>query len=150
MSSYSTHLAEPKIFNLIIPLGRRIRFLTSNYESKSLPESKEIFQLDRAKVQSVSVAGRKVARFELKKGWRWSTDIKPLVKTEWCEAPHFQYLISGRFHTKLKDGTEFEAKAGDVYSVPAGHDAWVVGDEPAVGIEFTAEAITQELSKIES
>jgi hypothetical protein len=124
--------------------------LTSNYESKSLPESKEIVQLDRAKVQSVSVAGKKVARFELKKGWRWSTDIKPLVKTEWCEAPHFQYLISGRFRTKLKDGTEFEAKAGDVYSVPPGHDAWVVGDEPAVGIEFTAEGITQELSKIKS
>ncbi len=116
-------------------------------ELKNVSDSKEVVQLPRTKIQSVSVAGRKVARFELQKGWKWSQDVKPVVKTEWCEAPHFQYLISGRFHSKLKDGTEIEAKAGDVYYVPAGHDAWVVGDEPAVGIEFTAEGITKELSK---
>jgi len=119
----------------------------ADYEIKNIPDSKDVVQLDRARIQSVSVGGKKIARFELQKGWKWSTDIKPRVKTEWCDAPHFQYLISGRFRTKLKDGTEFEAKAGDVYSVPAGHDAWVVGDEPAIGIEFTAEAITKELSK---
>ncbi len=51
---------------------------------------------------------------------------------------------------KLKDGTEFEARAGDVYSVPPGHDAWVVGNEPAVGIEFTAEGITREISGAKS
>ncbi len=91
-----------------------------------------------------------MARFELQPGWKWSNDIKPRVGTEWCEAPHFQYLISGRFRTKLKDGTEFEAKAGDVYSVPPGHDGWVVGNEPAVGIEFTAEGITREISGAKS
>ncbi|MGI0085502.1 MAG: cupin domain-containing protein [Nitrososphaerales archaeon] len=126
-------------------------FITmTDYELKSLPESNEVRKMNRGKIQSVSVAGRKVARFELEKGWRWSRDVKPLVNTEWCEAPHFQYLISGRFLTKLKDGTEFEAKAGDVYSVPPGHDAWVVGDETVVGIEFTAEGITKELSKSQS
>jgi mannose-6-phosphate isomerase-like protein (cupin superfamily) len=119
-------------------------------ELKNLPDSSEVIQMERGKVQSVNVSGRKVARFELKPGWRWSTDVKPLVKTEWCEAPHFQYLISGRFCTKLKGGLEFEAKAGDVYSVPPGHDAWVVGDEPVIGIEFTAEGITKELSKMQS
>jgi hypothetical protein len=122
----------------------------TNIESGSIPESKEIIRLERAKIQSVTVAGRKVAKFEIQPGWKWSTDIKPKVGTEWCEAPHFQYLISGRFRTKLKDGTEFEAKAGDVYSVPPGHDAWVVGNEPAVGIEFSAEGITNEISKAKS
>lgn len=118
-----------------------------NYEVKNMSESKETKEMERVKLESVDVAGAKVARFVLKKGWKWSTDIKPLVKTEWCEAPHFQYQISGRLHMKLKDGTEFEIGPGDVSSVPAGHDAWVVGDEPVVGIEWTAAGITKELSK---
>lgn len=89
----------------------------------------------------------KVARFTLKQGWKWSTDIKPIVKTEWCEAPHLQYQVSGRIHWKLKDGSDFETKAGDVYRVPPGHDAWVVGDQHAEEIEITAAAINAELSK---
>ena len=119
----------------------------SKYEVKNMSDSKETREMERIKLEAVNVAGAKVARFVIKKGWKWSTDIKPLVKTEWCEAPHFQYQISGRLHMKLRDGTEFEIGPGDVSSVPAGHDAWVVGDEPVVGIEWTAEGITNELSK---
>ena len=85
-----------------------------------------------------------MARFRLDKGWKWSKDIKPVVKTEWCEAPHVQYLISGRYRVKMKDGTEFEIGPGDAASVPAGHDAWVVGEEPAVGIEFVGGRIATE------
>ncbi len=118
-----------------------------NYEVRNISDSKEVREMERAKVEAVDVAGAKVARFVLKPGWKWSTDIKPMVKTEWCEAAHFQYQISGRLHMKLKDGTEFDIGPGDVSSVPAGHDGWVVGDEPAVGIEWTAAAITKELSK---
>lgn len=118
-----------------------------NYEVKNMSESKETREMERAKIEAVNVADAKVARFVLKKGWKWSVDIKPLAKTEWCEAPHFQYEISGRVHVKMRDGTEFDIGPGDVSSVPAGHDAWVVGDEPAVGIEWTAAGITKEMSK---
>lgn len=85
-----------------------------------------------------------MARFELQKGWKWSNDIKPVVKTEWCEAPHLQYIISGRYQVKLKDGTEFEIGPGDVTSVPPGHDAWVVGNDTLVGIEFVGGRIAAE------
>ena len=121
--------------------------MATNCEIKNVSESNETKEIGRAKLEIVNVSGNKVARFVLKKGWKWSTDIKPVVKTEWCEAPHFQYQISGVVHGKLKDGTEFEIKPGDVSSIPAGHDMWVVGDEPAVGIEFTASNIGRELSK---
>lgn len=117
-------------------------------EVKNVSDSKEIREMDRARIESVSIGGAKVARFTLKKGWKWSTDIKPLVKTEWCEAPHFQYLISGRYHVKMKDGSEMDLKPGDVCKVDPGHDAWVIGDEPVVGVEFTAEGITNILSKV--
>jgi hypothetical protein len=119
----------------------------ANYEIKKMSESKDIREMDRARIEAVNIGGMKIARYAAKKGWSWSSDIKPIVKTEWCEASHLQYQISGRMHFKLKDGTEFDVGPGDVYSVPPGHDAWVVGDEPAVGLELTAEGITRELSK---
>ena len=57
-------------------------------------------------------------------------------QTESCEAPHFQYHVSGRLAIRMDDGTEFIAKAGDVTSLPSGHDAWVVGDEPVVVVDW--------------
>lgn len=50
--------------------------------------------------------------------------------------PHFQYLVSGRVHIKMEDGSEFELEPGDVFALPAGHDAWVVGNEPAVAVDW--------------
>jgi hypothetical protein len=62
--------------------------------------------------------------------------VKPLAGTEWCEAPHFQYHAAGTLHIVMADGEEFDAIAGDITALPAGHDAWVVGDEPVVVIDF--------------
>jgi quercetin dioxygenase-like cupin family protein len=66
------------------------------------------------------------------------------VKTEWCHAPRLQYLISGRYRMKMMDGTEFDIGPGDVASVPPGHDAWVIGEEAVMGIEFVGERIATE------
>ena len=70
-------------------------------------------------------------------GWRWSESVKPIAGTASCEAPHTQYHISGRLAIRMDDGTEFVYGPGDVAQVPPGHDAWVVGDEPAVIIDVT-------------
>lgn len=67
-------------------------------------------------------------------GWKWSTHIKPLVGTELCTAAHFGVVIEGSV-TVLQDGVETVCKAGDVFYMPAGHDAWV-GDEGVVMYEF--------------
>src|SRR5690348_14690482 len=69
-------------------------------------------------------------------GWRWSNDVKPIAGTDSCEAPHFQYHVSGRLAVRMDDGTEFVAEPGDITSLPSGHDAWVVGDEPAVVVDW--------------
>ena len=69
-------------------------------------------------------------------GWRWSNDVKPLANTESCEAPHFQYHVSGRLAIRMDDGTEFVAEPGRHHSLPRGHDAWVVGDEPVVVVDW--------------
>ena len=73
-------------------------------------------------------------------GWRWSEHIKPIAGTESCQVTHTGYMISGRIGIRLDDGTEAEYGPGDAYFIPPGHDGWVIGDEPAVGIEITGAA----------
>jgi uncharacterized cupin superfamily protein len=62
--------------------------------------------------------------------------VKPIAKTKSCEAAHFQYHVSGTLHVVMDDGTEKDLKAGDVSLLPSGHDAWVVGNEPVVLVDF--------------
>lgn len=62
--------------------------------------------------------------------------MQPLAKTKSCEAPHFQYHVSGTLEIVMDDGTRFTSRAGDVSLLPMGHDAWVVGNEPAVFVDF--------------
>jgi len=84
----------------------------------------------------VKVGAGEVGRLVFKPGWRWSKDVKAIAGTASCEAPHFQYHVSGRLAIRMDDGTEFIAGPGDVTSLPKGHDAWVVGDEPAVVVDW--------------
>ena len=80
--------------------------------------------------------GATAARLTLQPGWRWSDHVKPLAGTELCEAPHFQYHVAGTLHVVMADGAEFDARPGDVTALPQGHDAWVVGDEPVVVVDW--------------
>jgi len=105
-------------------------------EYKKFKEPDEVRPFEKGRVELVNIGGGVVGRLILEPGWRWSKDVKPIAKTEWCEAPHFQYHVSGRVHIVMADGEEFEAGPGDVTSLPAGHDAWVVGDEPVVLIDW--------------
>jgi len=98
------------------------------------PDEVREFPLGRADV--VNIGGGQVALLTLQPGWRWSEHVKPAVGTEWCMAPHFQYVISGHIGARMADGTEFEAGPGDVNVLEPGHDGWVVGDEPAVAVDW--------------
>ena len=78
-----------------------------------------------------------IGRATFQPGWRWSESVKPIAGTDSCQVPHNGYVVSGRIHIKMDDNTEFEAGPGDAYEIPAGHDGWVIGDEPYVGIDFS-------------
>jgi len=69
-------------------------------------------------------------------GWRWSEHVKPIAGTDRCEATHLLYAFSGRMKVEHDDGTEAEVGPGDIAAIEPGHDAWVVGDEPFVSIDF--------------
>ncbi len=105
-------------------------------EVKNFGKPDEVREIPKGKVELVTVGGGTVGRATLQPGWRWSTSLKPMAKTKSCEAPHFQYHISGVLHIVMDDGSEFDCKPGDVSLLPPGHDAWVVGNEPVVVVDF--------------
>jgi hypothetical protein len=105
-------------------------------EHLSFGQPDEVREFGHGRAEIVRLGGADIGRLVLEPGWRWSTDVKPIAGTELCQAPHMQYHVSGRLHVRMADGTEFEAGPGDLTSLPEGHDAWVVGDEPAVVVDW--------------
>jgi hypothetical protein len=75
-------------------------------------------------------------------GFRWSTDLKPIVGTEFCMHAHVGFLARGEVHIQYADGCVKEFVAPQVVAIEPGHDGWVVGDEPAVLVEFDFERET--------
>lgn len=106
-------------------------------ERKLLSSPDETRTFNKGKVELVKIGGGVVGRLTLQPGWKWSNDVKPIAKTEWCEAPHFQYHVSGRMHVQMADGSEFEVGPGEITALPSGHDAWVVGDEPVIAVDWS-------------
>jgi hypothetical protein len=109
-------------------------------ESKSCDAPDETRTPDKAQVQVVKIGPATVGRATMQPGWRWSESIKPIVGTGSCQVSHIGVLIAGRMHVVHDDGSEVDLEPGHVYRIEAGHDAWVVGDEPAVGVEFDSQA----------
>ena len=107
----------------------------SNLESKSHSSPDEVRTPDKTRVEIVRLEGFTIGRFTFEPGWRWSNCIKPVVKTDQCQLSHVGYAVSGRLTVRLKDGTNKTIGAGESYTIPPGHDAWVEGNERFVGIE---------------
>ncbi len=78
-----------------------------------------------------------VGRGIFEPGWRWSRDVKPIAGTRSCEVEHSVYVLSGRMHVLMDDGQETEIEPGDYAIIPPRHDAWTVGDQACVVIDFS-------------
>lgn len=109
---------------------------TGMCEVKNFAKPDEVRNFLNGKVELVKVGDKTIGRGVFNPGWKWSTSVKPIAKTESCEAPHFQYHISGVLKVVMDTGEEFELRAGDVSMLGSGHDAWVVGNEPVVVVDF--------------
>ncbi len=105
-------------------------------ELKDFKSPDDVRTFEKGKLELLKIGGGVVGRLTLEPGWRWSKHVKPIAGTQWCEAPHFQYQITGRLHIAMADGTEFESGPGQVTTLPSGHDAWVVGDQPVILIDW--------------
>jgi hypothetical protein len=105
-------------------------------EQKTFQTPDEIRAFELGQLDVLKIGDSEIGRLTLRPGWRWSDHVKPIAGTELCEAPHFQYHVQGTLHILMGDGTELDARPGDVTALPQGHDAWVVGDQPVVVIDW--------------
>jgi quercetin dioxygenase-like cupin family protein len=105
-------------------------------QHKTFQAPDEVREFPSGRAEILNAGGGQVGRLIFEPGWRWSEHVKPIAGTVSCEAPHFQYHVSGRLAIRMDDGTEFVAGPGDVTFLPKGHDAWVVGDEPVVVVDW--------------
>ncbi len=105
-------------------------------QKKSFNAPDSTHELPKAKVEVVNFGNMAVVRATIGPGWTWSEHMKPIAGTESAEETHFSYIVSGRFHVVMNDGTEADLGPGDMAIVPPGHHAWVVGDEPVVSLDI--------------
>lgn len=110
---------------------------TLERQALSTPDETRSFLDGKGKVDIVSVGGVQLGRGVFEPGWRWSDHVKPLAGTDSCQAIHTGYVIQGRMVVRMDDGNEIEVGTGDAFYMPAGHDAWVVGDQPCILIDIS-------------
>ena len=110
-------------------------------EIKDFSTPKEVRRPKGVTVEVVDVRGGEVGRYTFEPGWRWSECIKPVVGTESCQVEHVGYVVSGALRIQHDDGSTGDITPGIVYRIGPGHDAWALGDEPTVVVEFQGAAV---------
>ena len=103
----------------------------------------ETREFGQGQMQAATIGDFKVARLLLEPGWKWSEHVRPLAQTDSCQVRHTGYAISGQLKVVMADRTEVEIGAGDAYVIEPGHDAWVVGDEPFLGVDVSTETVEE-------
>lgn len=104
-------------------------------QRRRFSDSSDVRQFAHGRAQVVEIGDLVIGRLEYQPGWRWSEEVKPIAGTAWCEHHHVLITVDGRLRCMMADGVEIEMGPGDVVEVPPGHDAWVVGDDPWIGLD---------------
>lgn len=105
---------------------------------KNISQPDETRKFPKGKFEVVNLEGWTIGKATFEPGWKWSESVKPIAKTPSCQAAHRMYVLSGKMRIVMDDGQNLEVGAGDVADVPAGHDAWTLGNEPCVALDFSA------------
>jgi len=105
-------------------------------ETANLNKPEETRTFEKGKLDLVNIGGSTIGRGKFEPGWKLSKHVKPIAKTKSCEASHFQYHVSGILHIVMDDGTDKDVGPGEISYLPAGHDAWVVGNDPVIVVDF--------------
>ena len=99
-------------------------------------------EIGGVQVDGVRAGSGRVKRIIYPPGFRWSTHMKSIVGTDLCQHAHVGFLAHGQIHIQYADGCVLELAAPQAVAIEPGHDGWVVGDEPAILIEFDFEGET--------
>ena len=110
-------------------------------QKKNLDYPDETRDFEQGKMQIATISDFKAARLLLQPGWKWSEHVKPLAQTDSCQVRHTGYVVSGRMKVVMEDRSEADLGPGEAYVIEPGHDAWIVGDEPFVGVDVSVETV---------
>ena len=105
-------------------------------QRRSFTTPDQVRAFSHGRIGVINLDETSIGRFVLEPGWRWSQHVKPIAGTDSCQAAHVGYVVSGRMHVVMDDGEEMEYVAGDFAQIPPGHDAWIVGLDPCVFIDW--------------
>jgi class 3 adenylate cyclase len=123
---------------IIVPPGSGDEEGRVRLQRRRFNEASDVRTIPRGRIDIVELDDTVVGRMTYEPGWRWSVDVQPIAGTDTCQYHHLGITLSGRLRAQMPDGTELEVGPGDVFEIPPGHDAWVVGDEPWVSVDFEA------------
>ena len=101
----------------------------------------EIRRVEKAHIELVELGELTIGRAIFEPGWRWSDHVKPIVGTESCQVHHLGYVVSGHLHIEMTDGASMDVMGGDAFEIPPGHDAWVIGDEPWISVDWAGRRL---------
>ena len=99
-------------------------------------EPDNVREVPFGRLETYDLGEIRIGRSILQPGWRWSESIQPISRTELCEYHHIGVCLSGRMRVRTREGAELSVEAGQFYEIPAGHEAWVDGDEPYINLEW--------------
>jgi class 3 adenylate cyclase len=109
------------------------------YKSFATPD--EVRPIPKGRAAVVSLDEATVARSEFSPGWRWSIDLAPIMGTASCQVHHLGHAVSGVLHVRMDDGEALDIPPDSIYEIPPGHDAWVVGEDAWLTVEWTSARI---------
>lgn len=105
-------------------------------QRKYLANPDEVRTFTNGRVEIYALDDIDVGRTVFEPGWRWSRDVKPIAGTPYCHYHHMGIVLRGTLHVEMEDGLSLEIPPNTAFEIPPGHDAWVIGDEPWVTIDF--------------
>jgi mannose-6-phosphate isomerase-like protein (cupin superfamily) len=119
----------------------KLALAAATVQKKNLDYPDETRDFGEGQMQIATVTDFKVARLLLQPGWKWSEHVKPLAQTDSCQVRHTGYVVSGRMKVVMDDRSEADLGPGDTYVIEPGHDAWIVGNEPFIGVDVSVETV---------
>jgi hypothetical protein len=132
MATQSTHGQTPAT-----KPARSSQDNSAQAETKGFERPDEVRVFPKGKLELVNIGSIQVGRATFQSGWRWTECMRSLAGTDLCESRHMAYCMSGVMHVRTREGVEMDVHAGEAFVLSPGHDAWVIGSEPCVVVDFT-------------
>ncbi|WP_166352294.1 cupin domain-containing protein [Phytoactinopolyspora limicola] len=110
--------------------------MTLPLELVNIDNPTETTEFPLGRFEVFRVGGQEIGQATYEPGWHWREHVGPIVGTELCQTPHIGFVLCGKAAVSMADGTEIVLSEGNFFSIPPGHDSWVLGEEMYVSLHL--------------